>query len=129
MPEGNVEIVRRAVEALNNADVEAALALMTEDACFMPLRSKIEGAFNGHDGIRAFFADNEECFDVFEVRHDEIHDFGDRVVAIGRTRMRSKGSGVETEVPSAGVAIMRDGKIARWEDFGDRAVALGSLAQ
>ena len=129
MPDGNVEILRRAVEALNRADVEAALALMTEDTCFMPLRSRIEGAFNGHDGVRAFFADNEESFEIFEVCHDEIHDFGDRVVAIGRTRLRSKGSGVETEVPSAGVAIMRDGKIARWEDYGERGLALASLAE
>ena len=91
MPEGNVEILRRAVEALNSADVEAALALMTEDTCFMPLRSRIEGAFNGHDGVRAFFADNEESFEIFQVCHDEIHDFGDRVVAIGRTRLREQG--------------------------------------
>ena len=128
MSEGNLEAFRRAVAALNRADVEGSLELMTEDALFMPLRSRIEGPYRGHDGVRAFFADTEEAFDFFQVVHDEIHDFGDRVVAIGKTRMRAKGSGVETDVPTAGVAVMQDGKIARWEDYGSRAEALASLA-
>ncbi|MBN1529495.1 MAG: nuclear transport factor 2 family protein [Thermoleophilaceae bacterium] len=127
MPSENLTVFLRAVDALNRHDVEAVLADVTDDVVLIPLRSRLLGAFRGHEGVRAFFADTEESFEVFEARYDEIREFGDFIVAIGRTRIRAKGSGVETSVTTAGVTQMRDGRIARWEDHGERGAALASL--
>jgi ketosteroid isomerase-like protein len=120
----NVEAFRHAVDAANRGDIEGAVRYCTEDTVFLALRSTLQGGYRGHDGIRTLFADNAENFDVWELRYSELHDLGDRVLAIGVLRVRGKGSGLETEVPSAGIATMRGGKIARWQDFGDRDRAL-----
>ncbi len=46
------------------------------------------------------------------------------MLAIGSNRIRGRGSGVETEVPSAFVIEFRDGRITRFRDYGDRQAAL-----
>ena len=65
-------------------------------------------------------------FEIFRADYPETRDLGDRVLAIGTVHVRGRGSGVETEVPSAGVAWFRGGKATRWEDFGDRKLAMGA---
>jgi uncharacterized protein len=135
MPEGNAErsqnapsrnsaLGSRLVEAFNGADVEAVIADMDPDVEFIPRRAPIQGTFHGHSGIRKFFADNEENFDLFEISADEIHDLGGRIVGIGTLRVRGKGSGVDVTVPTAVVITLKDGKIIRFEDFGNRDKAL-----
>ena len=85
----------------------------------------MQGAFHGHEGMRRFFADNEENFDLFHATYPEIRRIdGDRMVALGSVRTRGKSSGVETEVPSAVVLDFRDGKVVRFEDLGDESMAM-----
>jgi len=125
MAEADVEIVRRAVAAFTAGDEEGALALMAPDIEFFALRSATEGTFQGHEGVRAFFADNRESFEVFEPLHDDFRDLGDgRVLASGSIRIRGRGSGVETEVPSAVLVTVRDGRVAYFKDYGDTQAAL-----
>lgn len=98
---------------------------MDPDIEFFALRSATEGTFQGHEGVRAFFADNRESFEVFEPLHDDFRDLGDgRVLVLGSIRIRGRGSGVETEVPSAVLVTVRDGRIAYFKDYGDTQAAL-----
>ncbi len=114
----------RGLEALNKGDVETFLEGMHPEIEFIPRRAPVQGAYQGHDGVREFFADNAENLDVFEVRIDELHEVEDQVVAIGSVRIKGKGSGAEVTVPTATVIAFRDGKIIRFEELGDRARAL-----
>jgi ketosteroid isomerase-like protein len=127
MSRENVERFRRLIEALNRADVEAALRDVAEDVVVNALRSAVEGEYHGHDGVRAFFADNAETWELMQIDYTELRDLGDRVLAIGTLRVRGRGAGVETEVSTAGVATFAAGKMTRWEDFGDRRTVLGAL--
>ena len=125
MSQEDVDLVRRALAAFTAGDQDAAAALMAEDVEFYALRSATEGTFRGHDGLRAFFADNRESFDVFEPLHDDFRDLGDgRVLILGSIRIRGKESGVETEVPSAVLVTVRDGRVTYFKDYGDRQAAL-----
>jgi ketosteroid isomerase-like protein len=76
--------------------------------------------------VREFFADNAENFDVFHVDIEETRDQGDFVVGIGKLRVRGKGSGVEVVVPTAVVLTFEQGKVVRFEEFGERAKALAA---
>jgi ketosteroid isomerase-like protein len=114
----------RAAEAFNRGDVEAFLESVHPDIEFIPRRAPVQGAYHGHAGVREFFADNAESFDVFEVRIDEVHEIGDQIVAVGTVRIKGKGSGAEVTVPTATVISYRDGKIVRSEEMGDRTRAL-----
>ena len=97
---------------------------MHPDVEFIPRRAPVQGSFRGHKGIREFFADNAESFDVFHVTTDEVRDHGDHVVGIGTLRIRGKGSGAEAVVPTAVVLTFVQGKVVRFEEFGERARAL-----
>src|SRR2546423_15641975 len=70
-------------------------------------------------------ADNQENFERFEPDYRDVRDLGDRVLAIGTIRVRGRGSGVETDIPAAGIATFNeDGRLVRWEDFRERHLAL-----
>jgi hypothetical protein len=125
MPDENVELFRRAVEALNDDDLNTALEISHEEGSFEPLRAATEGAFHGHDGLRMFYEDTRASFDVFQAHYDEVRALPDgRVLAIGTIRVRGRGSGAETEVPSACLFSFRDGLMWHFKDYGDKAQAL-----
>jgi ketosteroid isomerase-like protein len=125
MPSDNIEVFNRAVRAVNEDDEHALQELITDDAEVFALRSVTEGSYIGMDGMRTFLADNRESFDFFRLSYDDVRDLGDgRVLAIGKVRIRGKGSGVETDVPSAQVITFREGRIAHLHDYRDADKAL-----
>ena len=124
MSQENVNAWRELVRAGNERDLDRLLSYMDEDVEWIAARSAMEGAYRGHAGIRAFFADTDESFEVFRLELEETRDLGEQVLAIGMIRVRGTGSGVETEIPMAGIATYRAGKLVRWEDFRDRERAL-----
>jgi ketosteroid isomerase-like protein len=121
---GHIEAFLRGVDAINRLDVAAVLELVDEETVFEPLRSATEGAFIGPEGMRRFFADTAETFDRFKASYPDIRDLGDgRLLAIGTLRMRGRGSGVESDVPSAAVVEFRDGVMSQFKDYGDAPLA------
>ena len=125
MSQENVELFHRVTAALNRGDVEYAVRHSTEDVVLIAARSAVEGTFVGHDGLRKFFADTATNFEVFQARYDDVRDLGEeRVLAIGTIHIRGRGAGVEMDIPVAGIATYREGKLSRWEDFRERREAL-----
>src|SRR5215207_2202048 len=126
MSQENVENFRRGNEALERGDLDDALIeeLIDPEVIFEPLRAPVSGAYNGHEGIRQFIADTAESFDVFRFDRPDIRDLGDRVLAIGTLHIRARQGGIETDVPTAGIATYRDGRLVHWKDFGDKGKAL-----
>ena len=126
MSQENMEAFRRGTDALERGAFDAALLdeLVDPDVIFEPLRAPVSGVYRGHDGIRRFIADTAESFDLFRFDRTDVRDLGDRVLAIGTLHIRARQGGVETAVPSAGIAIYRNGRLIRWKDFGDRKQAL-----
>lgn len=128
MSQENVELFHRGTAALNRGDVEYAVRHSTEDVVFIAARSAVEGRFVGHDGLRRFFADNATSFEVFQAHYDDVRSLDEhRVLALGTIHIRARGAGIETDVPVAGVATYREGKLSRWEDFRERRAALKAV--
>ncbi len=129
MPSAHVEAFQRGADAINRLDADSLAELVHEDAVFEPLRAATEGAYIGPEGMRRFIADTVETFDVFEPTLDEVRDLGGgRVLAIGKIRMRGRGSGFENDVMTAAVAEFRDGLLARYKDYGDPTLARQAAA-
>ncbi len=118
MSQETVDAFRRGTHAINRGDLDIE-ELIHPEVVFEPLRSRTEGAFVGHEGMRRFIADTEEMFEVFQADYTEVRDLGERVLAIGTIRMRAKMSGVETDVHTAVIAEFRDGLVWRFQDYGD----------
>jgi limonene-1,2-epoxide hydrolase len=128
MSEENVELLRRGIDELNRVGIGNTdfRSYYHPDVEYLPLRSATEGGYHGIDGIERFIADTSEVFERFEV-HYELRDLGERVLAWGVVHVRARGSGIETDLPTAGVFDFRDGKIVRWEDFGSKDKALKAV--
>jgi len=58
-----------------------------------------QGSYVGLEGVEGFLADVAEHFDALKVECPDVRDLGDRVLALGTTRITGKGSGAETELP------------------------------
>jgi ketosteroid isomerase-like protein len=80
--------------------------------------------FRGHDGVREMLRDLNEAFDEIHIEISEIRDLGDGLVAIGRTHVRGKASGAETETPIGFVTEVRNGKTISIRAFLDPNKAL-----
>ena len=120
----NAEAVRVLGEALRRGDVDTLIAGTNPDAEAHTIRSAVEGPFRGHDGTREFVRDNQENFEIFKPRYDEVEELSDgRVIAIGTLHLRGRGSGIETEVPIAAVVEFKDGLMYRYRDYGDEDAA------
>jgi len=112
------EASRRAFEALNRRDFDAALSLYTPDVVLElpPLGSAVleGGPLIGHEAMRKVWEDLTESFQDFEFDGQDFHDLGSGVtfgVLVQRGRPHGSDSLVESRLGV--VATWRDGRIAR----------------
>ena len=80
--------------------------------------------YAGHDGVREILRGFYDVVDEIHVEYSEIRDLGDRVIGIGRIRMRGQASGAATESPFAGICDFKNGKAIRVRTYLDSAEAL-----
>lgn len=112
---------------MGERNVDAIADMCTDDVLFLPGRSALHGGYVGPAGLRAWFADTAETFDMFTATWTETFDTGEQVVSVGHVTVRPRGGGPEATVPAAFVVSFQDGKIARAEDVRDRNAALASV--
>ena len=128
MSQENVEAFKRWIDAYNRQDVEAMVEEMDPEVEYHPVLPRLLGGeatvYRGHDGVRRLFREIYDAFDEIHVEYSDVRDLGDRVVAIGHTRMRGRGSGAETESPSAVVIDVRHGKVTHVRTYLDPDEAL-----
>jgi len=110
---GSVDVVRRSFDAMSAWDVEALLRLYDPDVEFMPLTgTRVEsGGYRGHEGVRAYFAEARELWDLMEPEPDQYIELGECVLVAGRCRVRGRASGAESHPTCAWVIRVRDGTI------------------
>jgi ketosteroid isomerase-like protein len=122
-----VEVVRRALSALDRRDVEAYLEVASPDIELITPASPLEGPTTGHDGIRRFFSELETYSEVSTFQLEEITSVGKQVLAYFTVTALGRTSGAETSVHVAGVYDVEDGKLRRARIFPDRAEALEAV--
>ena len=128
MSEENVDRFLEATEAFNDAfsrgDVERWLKTFHPGAVLELQNAALEGDYVGHDGLRRFFAEFAEVFELFILDYPDVRDLGDRVLGLGTARTIGRGSRIESELPVAIVASYRDGLCTHLKDYGEWGQAL-----
>jgi ketosteroid isomerase-like protein len=129
MSQENVEIAKRANDALNRRDVGAFMECVTSDIEFTaPMSGTVAGgSLRGREGIEALFADIRDTWEEHRMVIDVIRDLGDRVLGLGRLEGRGRGSGVSVDVPLAVISDFRDGKVWRSRSYLDHGEALEAV--
>jgi ketosteroid isomerase-like protein len=122
----NVEVVRRALAALDRRDVEAYLEVASPQIELITPASPLQGSITGHEGIRGFFREMWSFSDASEFQVEEIRAVEDRVLAFFVITATAR-DGIETSSRVAGVYDLEDGKIRRAHIFGDRGEALEAV--
>ena len=128
MSQENVEALKRALDAYNRRDIEALVEgadpeIEWHSAILAGLGGEAT-VYRGHEGIRKVLRDLFEALGETHIEYTEIRDLGDRVVGIGSTRNRGRGSGAETESPHASVVDFKNGKATRVRSYLDPGEAL-----
>ena len=127
MSEENVEIVRRATEAMLSGDAVTALDALDPDVEWHGTVGGIdEGRIaHGRDEVAQAFADYFEVWERIELRADDFIDAGDdEVVVFFHEVAKGKESGVVVETDTGTVNTVRDGRIARVRGYMERSQAL-----
>ena len=128
MSQENLELVRRACEALNAGDIDGLVRLCHEDfdldmsdRVFNPER------YSGHEGIRRFYAEVKEPWEHYTWEVEDLRDHGDVVLALVRTRGRGRGSGLELDREAAMVWTVRAGRATGLRFYRDREAAVEAV--
>lgn len=75
------------------------------------------GTFRGHEGRLKTFERFHEAWERWEYLPAAVLDMGDRVIALGRFRLPGNVSGLDLESEFAQLVTLRDGLVAREQDF------------
>jgi hypothetical protein len=103
---------------------EVVSPLLTDDFESVMVFPAQTRTYVGVEGLRKNWLDWLEPWATYRATIDELIDVGERVVALIRNHGRREDMEAEVELVGASVATFRGGKVARWEDYADRAQAL-----
>jgi ketosteroid isomerase-like protein len=129
VPGDNVEIVRRAFDAIGRRDIDALLELYDAQIEFLPLTgTQVEsGGYAGHAGVRSYFQEVAEVWEEMRPYADALWAVGDHVVVLGGCVVRGRGSGAESDGPMAWVITFDVGKIVRHRGYQTAEDALDAV--
>ena len=121
-----MEIVRLAFECFERRDWETAAGLYGPEIEQHGTVGGVEEGqvLRGPDAIRRSFESEDEIWAEHRMEPEKFIAAGDRVVVLVREYQRGKTSGIETEVETAVIMDLRDGRIVRSQGYMDRAEAL-----
>lgn len=131
MSQENVEIVRAWAQAFNRRDMDVLDDLASASFELKGyMSSMIETTtYRGHDGLRKYFADADSAWESVEVSLDEVRDFGERFLAIGKLHGKGRASGMEVVLPLAWVGAIVAGELVWIHTHESEAAALEALAR
>ena len=125
MSEENVEIVRRASDAWNDGEFEAALRLIDpEIEVEVAGGTPVDGIYRGHEGLAKMLSEFWSQFETYRSELIECIPAGDEVFLAVLHRGTGKGSGAIVEMPGWQVCSVRNGRIVRWRNLKTREEAL-----
>jgi ketosteroid isomerase-like protein len=127
--EHNVEMVRRAHEALQTGGVEALLEFIhPEFEGEAPPELSVEpDVYVGHEGVRRYFASFYDAVDEVRFEPEEFIDAGDHVVIPMQIVVKGRGSGIESGLRMTQVWTIRDGMVVRIYPYVDKESALEAV--
>jgi len=126
---GNVELLRRALEAINARDLDTLIALSDPEIESTTLLLQIEGGgpCRGHEGLRKWGHDLLEVFPDYRIEMDGVREVGNVTLADVRGIARGVGSDAFAEQRFWQVTDWRDGRGVWWCNYLREDKALEAL--
>jgi uncharacterized protein len=129
MPQENIELHRRVVEAFNTRDVERFIAFCDPKIELHSAVTVPGGAvYHGHEGVRKWYRDLEDAFgsDV-QLEPEAYYDLGEQTITFHLLHGRGRQSGAHIAERFAHLHRWRDGRIVHFQGFSRREEVLTEL--
>ncbi len=125
MSQENVEIVRCIFDRWAKRDFQAGRELLHPDIEWVISREHPDArTLIGHEAVADYRREWQTAVPNMRLELDRVLDGGDKVVTIGAAHGTGTASGADVRVPIAFVFTLRDGLIARAEEYLDPDEAL-----
>jgi ketosteroid isomerase-like protein len=124
MPQENVQLFHRSVDAVNRRDLDSFLVLMDEDVESVSRIVAIEGGLRGHAGVRRWWEGWLDAFPDYTIEIVEAQEIGDVVLAALRAVGHGAGSALPFEDQIWHASQWRRRKCVWWRVFDTQAEAL-----
>src|SRR5688572_9558199 len=112
MSQENVEIVRRAYEALARRDWDALFDNVHPD---FVVQTQLQGSVRGRDEAQRFIEDQIGAFETWTAEPAEFFEGEDQVVVFVTNRAQPRGSSAEIEITIGHLWTLRDGVVLSLE--------------
>ena len=125
MSQANVNLLRRSYDAFARGDIASVLEFMTDDIQFVVAENTpyYRGApyVGKHEVGEKVFGRAGAEWDGYRIDAEKFHDAGDVIVMQGRYRGTYKATGRTIGAQVAHIWTLRDGKLAKLEQYVDTA--------
>ncbi len=115
MSRENVELVQSWFKRWNGGDRDFSTDELHPD--FQVVSRLQREPYEGREGLHRWMLEVDEQFREWVLVGDEWRDTGNRVVVLGRVRLRGKESGVGVDQPHGWLVEFKDGKVFRFQHF------------
>lgn len=128
MSEREADTLLAAIAAFNRRDGDAFGAVLAHDAEVVPVRAALEGTvYRGRQAGRAYCAAVEESWENLVWEVDEVRHGDGWALALGRIRGSGRASEAGIDARGGWLARFREGRIASFRTYTDRAEALAAV--
>jgi len=119
-------VIESAYEAWNRHDVERLLELTHPEVDIAPLVLGVtsSGPWHGHEGVRRLVTDARDRWERFEIRCDEVLQYGERAVALVHVEVAVRAGGPTITGDIAHVIDFEDDLVRSFVAYRDRAAAV-----
>ncbi|MFC0136266.1 ketosteroid isomerase [Massilia eurypsychrophila] len=122
----NKQLIMQCYQLYKDKNVKGLLNLFRDDIEWIANDSDdipFAGSFHGKDQVAQFFSKLEQAQDVIKFEPQDFIAEGDKVVATGISSWHVKSTGLTYDSPWTHIFTVRDGKVARLQQYNHTAAA------
>jgi uncharacterized protein len=128
-PQENTKLVQQGYQYFKNGNIPALLDILSDTVewVFPDLKGvAVTGARRGRKEVAEFYTTLAETQETLSFEPREFIAQGDKVVVLGHYSFRVKATGKIFESDWAEVFTIKNGKIARFQEYANTAAAIGA---
>lgn len=123
----NKQLVMQGYQKFQNKDIAGLLELFTDDIEWIGAKAEelpFAGEYHGKNEVSQYFAQLDQAQEAQQFEPQQFIAEGDNVVVTGQARWTVKSTGQTYDNPWVHVFTIRDGKVARFQQYNDSAAAV-----